>query len=222
MSTPARPIWAVNTAVSQLPAAANLSDPFSDFPAPPPATPASIINTASGNVIFLGAMYGVEDGGQSTEVKTAVRLYAQRDASTSHIWVLSHCTQTVQRTQAHQALLSAGVSDPFPPLSPASLTWCVWDTLDNFINTTYAALQQRHFRTIPNPVYGRLPDEHAFFTGTWRTSQHPTHVSSMRSYGVLVWTLNAAVLQLGVAGLPTLNTPQKQLWFQRTALREDE
>lgn len=221
MSTPARPAWAVNTAVHQLASAVTLPDPFSTSPAPPPVTPASVINTASNNVIFLGAMYGMEDGAQSTEIKTAVRLYAQRDASTSHVWVVSHYTQTVQRTQAHQILLSAGVPDPFPPLLPTSLAWCVWDTLDNFINTTYAALQQRHFRTIPNPTYGRLPDEHAFFTGTWRTSQHPTHVSNMRSYSVLVWTLNAAVVQLGVAGLPTLNSAQKQQWFQGTALRDE-
>ncbi|KAI9881755.1 MAG: hypothetical protein M1823_006534, partial [Watsoniomyces obsoletus] len=202
-----------------LASAVTLPDPFETSPAPPPAPPASVINTAAGNVIFLGAMLGVEDDSQNTDIKTAVRLYAQRDSSTGRVWVLSHYTQTVQRTQAHQALISTGIPDPFPPLPPASLAWCVWDTLDNFLNTTYAALQQRHFRTIPNPVYGKLPDQHAFFTGTWRASRHPVHVDKMRSYGVLVWTLNAAVVQLGVAGVPTLNDAEKQQWFQRTALR---
>ncbi|KAF3053755.1 hypothetical protein E8E11_011959 [Didymella keratinophila] len=116
-------LQAVNTAVHQLASAVTLSNPFSTSLAPPPATPASVVNTASNNVVFLGAMYGIEDGAQSTEIKTAVRLYAQRDASTSHVWVLSYYTQTVQRTQAHQALLSAGVPDPFPLLPPASLAW---------------------------------------------------------------------------------------------------
>ncbi|KAF3030384.1 hypothetical protein E8E11_000117 [Didymella keratinophila] len=62
MSTPARPAWAVNTAVYWLASAVTLSDPFSTSLALPPATLASVVNTASNNVVFLGAMYGMEDG----------------------------------------------------------------------------------------------------------------------------------------------------------------
>lgn len=221
MSAHVRPPWAVNSAVQQLASVVNLSDPFETRPGAPPAPPAAVINTASSNVFFLGVMFGMEDAPQNTEIKTAVQLYARRDPSTSQVWVLSRYTQTVQRSQAHQALISTGVADPFPPLAPFSLTWCVWDTLANFLNTTSPALQQRHFRTVPNPVYGKLPDQHAFFTGTWRASRHPVHVDKMRSYGVLAWTLNAAVVQLGVAGVPTLNTPQQQQWFERTAVRSE-
>lgn len=125
----------------------------------------------------------------------------------------------MQRTQAHQALVSTGIADLFPPLPPISLAWCVWDTLDNFLNTTFAALQQRHFRMVSNPVYGQLPDKHDFFTGDWRTSRHPVHVDKMRSYDGLEWTLNAAVVQLGVASLPILNNTEQQQWFQRTTVR---
>ena len=219
MSAPARPPWALNSAVEPLASVVNLSDPFETRPAAPPVPPAALIDAASGDVIFLGVVFGIEDAPQNTEIKTAVQLYARRDPSTSQVWVLSRYIQTVQRSQVHQALISTGVADPFPPLPPSSLTWCVWDTLANFLNTTSPALQQRHFRTVPNPVYGKLPDQHAFFTGIWRTSRHPVHGDKMRSYGVLAWTLNAAVVQLGVAGLPTLNPSQQQQWFERTAVR---
>jgi hypothetical protein len=166
-------------------------------------------------------MFGIEDGPQNTEIKTAVRLYAQWDLASFRTWVLSDYTQTTQRTQAHQALVNTGVPDPYPPLPPASLAWHVWDMLDNFIDTTYAALQQRHFRTVPNPIYGKLPDQHAFFTGVWRTSRHPVHIDKTPSYGVLAWTLNRAVVQLGVAGQPMLNDSEKQQWFKCTALRSE-
>jgi hypothetical protein len=218
MSAHARPTWAVNSAVQQLTPVVNISDPFEKRPAALPALPASIMDTASSNAFFLGAMFGIESGAQNTDIKTSVQLYARRDPATGQVWILSRYIQTTQRNQVHQALLSTGVSDPFPPLLPFSLTWCVWDTVHNFLNTTDAALKQRHFRTIPNPVYGKVPNEHTFFTGTWRNSRHPVHIDKMRSYSVLVWTLNAAAVQLGNAGVPALTPPQQQVWFNRTAV----
>jgi hypothetical protein len=62
---------------------------------------------------------------------------------------------------------------------PYTLTWTVWDSYTNFVNTTFRSLNQRYFRTILSLRYAQLPDKHQFFGGAWNISTYPVHQDNM-------------------------------------------
>jgi hypothetical protein len=89
-------------------------------------------------------------------VNTAANLCARRLLNSTEVWVLCHFTQTTERDPIY-TLLSyvAGASSAagMQQFQPYTLTWTVWDSYANFVNTTLKSLNQRHFRTIPSPRY---------------------------------------------------------------------
>jgi hypothetical protein len=91
----ARPLWAVNSVVTQVPAI-QITDPSVDVPrAPPQLSDDAIIQ----NTINIGTMFGTEKDQINLflKVNTAVNLYARRLPNSTEVWVLCHFTQTTDR-----------------------------------------------------------------------------------------------------------------------------
>jgi hypothetical protein len=155
----ARPLWAVNSIVTQAPAI-QIADPFDNVPRPPPPPSDAIIQ----NTINIGTMFGTEKDQTNPflRVNTAVNLYARRLVDSTEVWVLCHFTQTTDRDSIYALFPDAAEMQQFQSYT---LTWTVWDSYANFVNTTFKSLNQRHFRTIPTLRYAQLPDKHHLFDG---------------------------------------------------------
>jgi hypothetical protein len=91
----ARPLWAVNSIVTWVPAI-QFADPFVNVPRPPPQPSDHAITQ---NTINIGTMFGTEKDQINLflKVNTAVNLYARRLPNSTEVWVLCHFTQTTDR-----------------------------------------------------------------------------------------------------------------------------
>jgi len=90
-----RPLWAVSSVVTQIPAI-QIANSFVDVPRPPPQ-PSDLAITQ--NTINIGTMFGTEKDQINSflKVNTAVNLYARRLIHSTEVWVLCHFTQTTDR-----------------------------------------------------------------------------------------------------------------------------
>ncbi|KAF1941511.1 hypothetical protein EJ02DRAFT_466460 [Clathrospora elynae] len=184
----ARPLWAVNSVVTQVPAI-QISDPFVDVPRPPPQPSDDAIIQ---NTINIGTMFGTEKDQINLflKINTAANLYAR---------CLPNSTE------------------------PYTLTWAVWDSYTNFVNTTFKSLNQRHFRTIPSLRYAQLPDKHQFFDGVWNISTHPAHQDVMAEITVRTWAPNLqAITSAFTRRVPSqLRQQQQEIWFRNIGINGD-
>jgi hypothetical protein len=217
-------LWAVNSIITQVPAI-QIADPFADIPHPPP--PPSD-HTITQNTINIGTMFGTEKDPTdlSLKVNTAVNLYARRLPNSTEVWVLCHFTQTTERDSIY-TLLSSVAGAPsaagIQQFQPYTLTWTVWDSYANFVNTTFKSLNQRHFRTIPSLSYAQLPDKHYFFDGVWNISTHPAHQDIMVKITVRTWAPNLqAIASAFTGGVPSqLSQQQQETWFENIGMNGD-
>jgi hypothetical protein len=77
------------------------------------------------------------------KVNTAANLYARRLPNSTEVWVLCHFTQTTERDSIYTLLsYAAGVQSAaeMQQFQPYTLSWTVWDSYDNFVNTTFKSL----------------------------------------------------------------------------------
>jgi hypothetical protein len=134
----ARPLWAVNSITTQVPAI-QITDSFVDVPQPPP--PPSD-HTITQNTINIGTVFGTEKGPTNLflKVNTAANLYARLLPNSTEIWVLCHFTQTTERDSIY-TLFSYTAGAPsaagMQQFQPYTLTWTVWDSYANFVNTIF-------------------------------------------------------------------------------------
>ncbi|KNG46625.1 hypothetical protein TW65_06672, partial [Stemphylium lycopersici] len=220
----ARPLWAVNSIVTRVPTI-QIADPFVNVPRPPPQPSDHAITQ---NTINIGTMFGTEKDQINSflQVNTAVNLYARRLPNSTEVWVLCHFTQTTDRDSIYTLFpdaagaLSAAEMQHFQPYT---LTWTVWDSYDNFVNTTFKSLNQRHFRTIPSLRYAQLPDNHQFFDGVWNISTHPAHQDIMAEITVRTWRPNLqAITHAFTRDIPSrLSQQQQESWFENIGLNGD-
>jgi hypothetical protein len=161
-----------------------------------------------------------------TSNNTAVNLYARRLPNSTEVWVLCHFTQITERdsictlfSYATGAPSAAGMQQ----FQPYTLTWTVWDSYANFVNTTFKSLNQRHFRTIPSLSYAQLPDKHHFFDGVWNISTHPAHQDTVADITVRTWTPNLqAIASAFTRGDPSqLSQQQQETWFENIGMNGD-
>ncbi|KAI0604721.1 hypothetical protein TUN199_10479 [Pyrenophora tritici-repentis] len=202
-----------------------ISDPFVDVPRPPPQPSDHAITQ---NTINIGTMFGTEKDQINSflQVNTAVNLYARRLPNSTEVWVLCHFTQTTDRDSIYTLFpFAAGVLSiaEMQHFQPYTLTWTVWDSYDNFVNTTFKSLNQRHFRTIPSSRYAQLPDKHQFFDGVWNISTHPAHQDIMAEIRVRTWTPNLqAIASAFTRGIPSqLSQQQQKSWFENIGMNGD-
>jgi hypothetical protein len=95
----ARPLWAVNSIITQVPDI-RIADPFDDVPRPPlPPSDDAIIQ----DTIKIGTMFGTEKDQIDLffKVNTVVNLYARRLPNSTEVWVLCHFTQTTERDSTY-------------------------------------------------------------------------------------------------------------------------
>ncbi|KAH8726672.1 hypothetical protein GQ44DRAFT_771050 [Phaeosphaeriaceae sp. PMI808] len=219
----ARPLWAVNSIIAQIPTV-QITDPFLDVPRPPPPQPSD--RTSIENATNIGTMFGTEKDPTKVYVRvnTAVNLYA-RQLLNSEVWVLCHFTQTTERDTTY--MLSCAASTPFAAeiqqFQPYTFTWTVWDSYANFVDTTFKSLNQRHFRTIPSPRHAKLPNKHYLFDGAWDISTHPAHQDVMAEITVRAWTPNLqAITSAFTRGAPPqLSQQQQETWFKNIGMNGD-
>lgn len=94
---------------------------------------------------------------------------------------------------------------------PYTLSWTIWDSYANFVNTTFKSLNQCHFRTIPSLHYAQLPNKHFLFDGAWGISTHPAHQDIMADITVRAWKPNLqAIISAFNRVIPTQLSQQQQ------------
>jgi hypothetical protein len=219
----ARPLWAVNSIVTQVPAI-QIADSFDKVPRPPPPPSDDAIIQ---NTINIGTMFGAENNPTNLflKVNTAANLYARHIPNSTEVWVLCHFTQTTERDSIYTLLFyaaSAPSAAGMQQFQPYTLTWTVWDSYANFVNTTFKSLNQRHFRTIPNPR-AQLPDKHHFFDGAWNISTHPAHQDIMAEVRVCTWTPNLQAIAFAFTqDVPSkLSQQQQETWVENISMNGD-
>jgi hypothetical protein len=220
----ARPSWAVNSIIIPLVPAIRIDDPFDNVPRPPTQPSDPIIQ----NTINIGTMFGTEKDPTDCflKVNTAANLYARCLPNSTEVWVLCHFTQTTERDSIY-TLISYAAGAPsaagMQQFQPYTLTWTVWDSYANFINTTFKSLNQRHFRTIPSPRYAQLPDKHHFFDGVWNISTHPVHQDNMTEITVRTWAPNLdAITSALTRDIPSqLSQQQQKSWIENIGMNGD-
>jgi hypothetical protein len=216
----ARPLWAVNSITTQVPAI-RIADPFDDVPRPPPPPSDDAIIQ---NTINIGTMFGTEKDPTNVflKVNTAANLYARRLPNSTEVWVLCHFTQTTERDSTYM-LFHCAAGAEMQQFQRYTLTWTVWDSYANFVNTTFRSLNQRHFRTIPSLRYAQLPDKHCFFDGVWNISTHPAHQDIMAEITVRTWTPNLqAIASAFTQDVPSqLGQQEQETWFENIGMNGD-
>ncbi|KAF2191917.1 hypothetical protein K469DRAFT_718983 [Zopfia rhizophila CBS 207.26] len=226
-----RPNWAVDTIVTQVVPAVQVPDPFITEPRPPLAPPTG---TLQGYCISIGTMFGTERDPDLAKpyvmVNTAVRLYVRCHTNSNEMWVLCHFTQTTGPDPVYLALSqipSAPHATAVQQVQLYTFTWMTWNRLTDFMQTTFQALRQRHFRTIPNPSFAQLPDQHLLFDGAWKSSSHPAHADRMTDINVRAWTPNInRITTVYLEGpnhpRPQLSQAQVNIWFNNIAVNVDQ